>query len=68
MKYIVFIIATIVYIFIIINYFELSRNLMIGATIISTIIYFNLIKSTFPNGYKCEIETFKRLMGKGKKN
>jgi len=68
MKYLVFIIATFVYIFIIINFFGFSRNLMIGATILSTIIYFNLIKSTFPKGCKCEIEAFKRLLGKGKKN
>jgi hypothetical protein len=67
MKYAVFIIATVVYVVIIINYFDLSRNMMIGATILSTIIYFNLIKSTFPKLYKCDLETFKKLLGKGKK-
>jgi len=68
MKYVILILASISYVFIIINFFGFSRNLMIGATILSTIIYFNLIKSTFPKGYKCEIEAFKRLLGKGKKN
>ncbi|NVJ63625.1 MAG: hypothetical protein HWD84_05285 [Flavobacteriaceae bacterium] len=68
MKYVILILASISYVFIIINFFGFSRNLMIGATILSTIIYFNLIKSTFPKGCKCEIEAFKRLLGKGKKN
>jgi len=41
---------------------------MIGATILNSIIYFNLIKSTFPKGIRNEIEKIKLLLGRGTKH